>query len=130
MRVRAALDTWQVRVCEDATGDLVGVLPEVVADHERFGVGVADHGGHLRRREAPVDRTRDRPSLIQREEELDEVVGVLVEDRDTVAGLDAQPVNETGRELRARAVHLIEGALPALVPGDWEIRPPAGSPAE
>src|SRR5207245_11602096 len=97
MRIRATLATWQVRVCEDATGDLVGVLPEVVADHERFGVGVADHHGHLRRSEAPVDRTCDRPSPIQREEELDEIVGALVEHRDTVAGLDVTTTAEPRR---------------------------------
>src|SRR6266704_335134 len=124
MWIRATLYPRQVRIADDTTCDLVGILSQVVADDQRLWVGIANHGGNLGRGQAPVDRTSHRPGFVEREEKLDVVVGVLVEDGHSIARLDSQPFDQPCRELRARSIHLIEGALLALVPSDWEIRPP------
>src|SRR5258706_15889300 len=108
---RATCHARTVRMADDATCDLVGIRPQVIADYERLWVCVANHGGDLWRCQAPVDRTRHSPGLVEREEELDVVVGVLVEDGHAVSRLDSQPFDQPCRELGARPIHLIEGAL-------------------
>src|SRR5260370_5271988 len=104
---------------------LVGALPQIGADDQDFGTSVVDDRSHLARGEPPVDGAGDGAGLVQREEELDVMVRVLVQDRAPVAWLEVQLADEPGRELRARAVHLCQRAFASMIPGDREVWAPA-----
>ena len=81
--------------------DLLHVRDEVGSDDEHLGPGVVDDLRDLCRRQPPVDRDADRVELGQREQHLEVLRPVLVEERHSVAGADPDARERVGDMVRA-----------------------------
>jgi hypothetical protein len=81
---------------------LCHVVGELAVPEERTRLAVGEDPGLLGRGEAPVERLRDETRLGAREERLHHLGRVRREDRDAVAALEPEPVDEAvGQPVRA-----------------------------
>ena len=101
---------------------------EIRAGDDQLRFDIVNNLFDLMRREPPVERRRNQAGLVEGEEQFQISRAVLVEDADTIAGLQREAAREAGRELRCQLVQFGEGLRFALEPHRFErrmaLRPP------